>query len=1397
MSLRKLAFVVVAFAALAAAPRAAHASLGQGVTGCTSNGNTKCSNGLTCVTNKAGLSICCAAACGSGQVCLDDGSACCASGSACHNSCCTGSATCNSSTNTCCSSGVICNNTCCGSSSQVCNAGACCTPTGSCTGKTCGTVSDGCGNTLTCGSNNGGCPSGQTCVANVCTAGCTAKTCATGGYTCGTNIPDGCGGTIASCGSSGACAVAGQICTTANTCCTPKTCVTGGFACGTALDGCGDAIDCGTCSAGQTCVNNACVSCSPITCASAGKNCGSISDGCGSTLNCGSCTSPNSCGGGGVANVCGTGTVTQTASFSAGALIIPMDQCYNNDYSAGADYTSNGTTCAANAQFACYRNYSGGNVRLPFGLIYLLAVNNIPVSIILNPTKRGLGDADFSVTPPAGSTTQTASHVTYNGTAWVVNTADMSCGTNTVYYGGMPFIVDGPYADQALQVIKNFNAANGNLFTPVPLQIINYDFQAPVLGVMASRPKPVGIDGSPLTTYFDESGITSVVPNGSTYVTISGTAPNFTYTWPSAAAGTNPACPGDVCSSLTYTPSGATQAQKILDVLWVHNPQYNQWSDINAFYQLGGTALVVADATQWEASGPGVGGSMVPAANGAQKGPYCATVAVPGANLNATPGPTADYPASNKYLQIGDMDLFVHGVGGGDGSAYTFNATPAPHTHALTNTNNYTAITGHPMVGGVQTPGNVVYLGSLNSWHGGAAGKDAGLHIMYNTLIVGGDGGGSGLNPPSPSYNGVEMSRSGPVGRPTGEYYVGTFDWLIPSNPTLAGNQLYVAPLNHYPYITGHFREYKPAASGAAGLLNLNCNPSDPASACNWDVSDPSNMPVWSTRKAHVFVGSKVGTTYSMTAASSLAADATINFIGNNIGQKMGGVDYGVAAYIENKPNSIVAAANSAAKSRPAVAYVGARDGMLHAICADSNNCYGYTKGQEIWAFIPPAQKAQLDTQVAAAAASQDFSQINVGGSIRAVDVSANFNGVTTPLTVLVVGTREGNSVFALDVSDPDPGKINQQGHLQLLWESDGTDVNTGVTSYKMGKNRGAVLANTNNTVVAIVTSSTNTGVASQTGINTYMLRIYDGKVLASNQKLYTRKEPLPGGSTATITNDPPPAVTVVDTDRDGTDETVLVADYEGYVRRFVIDTANLVIASGYPSTVFDTNYKCSSTALACQPIGASPSVGLDGSLNLIAYVITGGADWARSATVHSYALGFSVPKVGTAGLGTLKLDRDLGTVTPPVTTGQGGTAMAMPLRGYSQLSVAGTDLYADATTVSVGNINQLVLPSIFPGTYGQIEKWGNLNGSVDSVATYLITQGQNFAGGTGAVIETQDPNQTGAQTGQLTFTGTSTTERIVLVAGSSSLKNSAYAVGTSTSSSRLFSVMTWLDLGY
>ena len=106
--------------------------------------------------------------------------------------------------------------------------------------------------------------------------------------------------------------------------CTKKTCTSAGANCGPVADGCGGLLDCGTCTAPNTCggggVANQCGNiCKRTTCGAAGANCGIIADGCGGTISCGTCASPAVCGGGGTANVCGTPQCTPRSCASVGA----------------------------------------------------------------------------------------------------------------------------------------------------------------------------------------------------------------------------------------------------------------------------------------------------------------------------------------------------------------------------------------------------------------------------------------------------------------------------------------------------------------------------------------------------------------------------------------------------------------------------------------------------------------------------------------------------------------------------------------------------------------------------------------------------------------------------------------------------------------------------------------------------------------------------------------------------------------------------------------------------------------------------------------------------------------------------------------------------------------------
>jgi hypothetical protein len=138
----------------------------------------------------------------------------------------------------------------------------------------CGPAGDGCGGPLDCGK----CPAGQTC----------------GGG-----------------GKKGQCGAPPQPPTS----CVPMSCTDQSIECGPAGDGCGGSIaTCGTCTPPQTCGGGGAGGpakcgmgpCPPKSCQDLGFNCGPAGDGCGGEIQCGKCPSGEVCGGSGKRGQCST-----------------------------------------------------------------------------------------------------------------------------------------------------------------------------------------------------------------------------------------------------------------------------------------------------------------------------------------------------------------------------------------------------------------------------------------------------------------------------------------------------------------------------------------------------------------------------------------------------------------------------------------------------------------------------------------------------------------------------------------------------------------------------------------------------------------------------------------------------------------------------------------------------------------------------------------------------------------------------------------------------------------------------------------------------------------------------------------------------------------------------------
>ncbi|MCU0560540.1 MAG: PilC/PilY family type IV pilus protein [Desulfobacterales bacterium] len=132
---------------------------------------------------------------------------------------------------------------------------------------------------------------------------------------------------------------------------------------------------------------------------------------------------------------------------------------------------------------------------------------------------------------------------------------------------------------------------------------------------------------------------------------------------------------------------------------------------------------------------------------------------------------------------------------------------------------------------------------------------------------------------------------------------------------------------------------------------------------------------------------------------------------------------------------------HSVSAPRPKTIYVGANDGLLHAI--------DLATGAEKWAFLPPSLKPKLAEALANPltnpCATGYCHQYLLDGSPQVADVYAKFGALSDQWrTLLVIGQRQGGAAYtALDITTGNsPGAAS--GPARFLWEL--TDAEMGET---------------------------------------------------------------------------------------------------------------------------------------------------------------------------------------------------------------------------------------------------------------------------------------------------------------------------------------------------------------
>ncbi len=293
----------------------------------------------------------------------------------------------------------------------------------------------------------------------------------------------------------------------------------------------------------------------------------------------------------------------------------------------------------------------------------------------------------------------------------------------------------------------------------------------------------------------------------------------------------------------------------------------------------------------------------------------------------------------------------------------------------------------------------------------------------------------------------LEVTRSAPVivtvpdSRTLFQGTFGKFDPPADEPPVTVYTGVDDASSFRFPHTPGHFRAFDIDAAGAeiGDVSDDGMIPAGDIAGCGANFSatcrtiftntDSGALP---TRK--FFVDSNASDAALQTAlGGSLAFDAadTEALMGRilegwpddagGVKPMLGGVDRSTSAIIGTSPLA------EGGSTRPQIAYFGALDGGLHAVCTEAISPCSYA-GQELWMYIPRTQlpKLRLNTQ-------------RVDGSPNVSDLFADFDGDGSRewRTILVFQTGSGTSnvasvapvVVAIDITNP--------GDPIILWDKE------------------------------------------------------------------------------------------------------------------------------------------------------------------------------------------------------------------------------------------------------------------------------------------------------------------------------------------------------------------------
>lgn len=491
-----------------------------------------------------------------------------------------------------------------------------------------------------------------------------------------------------------------------------------------------------------------------------------------------------------------------------------------------------------------------------------------------------------------------------------------------------------------------------------------------------------------------------------------------------------------------------------------------------------------------------------------------------------------------------------------------------------------------------------------------------------------------------------------------------------------------------FPYITGHMRAreadgstnatgitttastystgtilFDAAASGKIPARNNNCamplsgacryiftNTNTPNGTTTFARPTSSSVLAWNDTNAPT-LGALVAPSASYTGMTS--ADY-VTLSQKILTASLGGIDRSTVAVIQASPYT-------SSPSRPTMAYFGAADGMLHAVCAGTGGTTASqtssvcpSLGTELWAFMPRVQLPLLPSNAQ-----------RIDGSVRVVDAYGDFStttgtGTKSWRTILVFQTgfsraavapaaKAPPAAYAIDVTDP--------ASPVLLWEYS-TPSSPAANDFGTGMRAAVGPVLVNNTTKYMAWLETNNGGSAATTAPGVVLQAIN---LDTGTSAWTFSSAYP--STSVPYQAVPGGAVGVDLTRNGFFTDVIFGDLYGWAWR--LDAATGTSKTGSASTpLFKFTYAQASDK---HPIGAPPAIYSDGTTQYAAFVAGGYADQADGATSWS---------VGTHSLVAVKVNASSYPVLDTATA-----CSSCDLRIFRNLD-AGTKAYAQPTVV-------------------------------------------------------------------------------------------------------------------